>query len=65
MMSASLTHKTNLIFFSMLSFVAIFIIKLEGERRDERGKERKKKTLEIHRSSNYDTIGIIGNILTK
>jgi hypothetical protein len=49
----------------MLSFVAIFIIKLEGERRDERGKERKKKTLEIHRSSNYDTIGIIGNILTK
>jgi hypothetical protein len=32
----------------MLSFVAIFIIKLEGERREERGKERKKKTLEIH-----------------
>lgn len=64
-MSTSLTCKTNLIFFSMLSFVAIFIIKLEGERRDERGKERKKKTLEIHRSSNYDTIGIIGNILTK
>lgn len=40
-MSASLTRTTNLIFFSMLSFVAIFIIKLEGERREEK-KERKR-----------------------